>query len=587
MKRLTRLPCFSLCCTLCLAIGFLFPLAIRAGQAVEVTIQGIESGLYDNVAAGLKIFQKKAIPGLTDGEVARLHRGAEKEIREALEPFGYYSPVITGELAKQSDRWTVRYSIDPGRSVRVSKVEQIVETIDASAEEIEEFVPFFPLKKGDVLDHELYRYGKKRVIEGLFSLGFLEAEYVSSEIRVNRTEYSAEIHLHLRSGPRYRFGKTEFYQDLLDVDLLRNYLPYAEGDFYSPRQLAELQRLLYKTNFFGQVVVNGEIGTAEERLIPVTVRLTEPQFFNRYSFGLGYATDTGIRGKVGWDNRLFNSHGHTVSSELNLAQREDSLKFIYGVPVADPRFDKALLGVTYEDKRWDNTDTRLFTGGISYEHAGKRYKYGGGLELRDEKYQVGDTSGSSFLPVPHLNWSVVFADDFLHTRRGIFASAKLLGASEDLLGDTSFLQGLFSGKGILTPIETFRIIGRVSFGATLVDSIDDLPPSLRFYAGGDQSVRGYGYNDLGPKDSSGTVVGGRYLLFGSIEAEKIVSGNWSMAAFFDAGNAVDNLGDTIKEGVGIGVRYRLPFGQIRADLASAISEDDNPLRFHITLGGDL
>ena len=144
-----------------------------------------------------------------------------------------------------------------------------------------------------------------------------------------------------------------------------------------------------------------------------------------------------------------------------------------------------------------------------------------------------------------------------------------------------------SSKLIFSPFRPWRLIGRGTLGATLVDSIDDLPPSLRFYAGGDQSIRGFDYKELGTRDSSGTVVGGRYLVVGSAELERIINERWSLATFFDVGNAMDDPKVDFEQGAGFGLRFRLPFGQVRLDLASAISDENHPVRLHLSVGGDL
>lgn len=574
-------------CVQLLIFFFLLPNLALAEKSIEVIIQGIEGRLYDNIISRLSIYKNRDEKELTRRKVNTLHNGAEEEIKKALQPFGYYSPNILSKLEGEENGWRAHYSIEKGLPVKIKNIQISIEATTPPLPEFDTILQSFPLKEEDVLDHYLYSKGKKLLLRQLYALGFLKAEYVRNEILVDRNTKSGDIILLLRSGPLFLFGKTTFHQDLMDPELLHRYVHYREGDPYSPRKLTELQQILYKTNYFGQVIIKGETEKADDLHVPVNITLSEPAFFNRYTVGLGYATDNGLRGKIGWDNRLLNSHGHTVTSEINIAEREDSLEIIYGVPVNDTRFDKVLLGGIYNDETWEKTITRLFKGGLRYEHSAKKFKYGGGLELRDERYNVGSTSGHSFLPVPQLSWSMAISDDLVHTRNGLLVSANVSGASEDFFGDTTFLQGQISGKLITTPLEGFRLIGRLSFGATSVDSIDDLPPSLRFYAGGDQSVRGYGYNELGPQDSSGTVIGGKYMILSSIEAEKIVSGNWSFAAFFDNGNAINDLSTDLKEGVGVGVRYRLPFGQVRIDVASAISEEDNPLRLHLTVGGDL
>jgi translocation and assembly module TamA len=572
---------------LCLFLPAIAPSTVWADDFISVTIQGIDGRLYDNVAAFLTILDKKDQRSLRHTQVRGLHEDAQQEIREALEPFGYYDVQIEAELRREEDSWRAVYTINPGEPVRVAGVDIELDNPEVEVVNWADIAGGFSLQSGDVLDHVTYERGKKNLLEHLYALGYVKAEYRKSEIRIHKTEKSARIYLRVLPGSRYLFGDTVFDQELLSPELLIGFLNYEKGEPYSRQKLIQLQQILYRTNFFGQVVVRGEVEKPEGVYIPVTISLFDPEFFNRYTFGLGYATDDGMRGKAGWDNRLFNRHGHTVSSELQLAERRSSLNFIYGIPIMDPRYDKVYFGTTYDEEKWEETETRLFKGGVRYEYAGARFKYGAGLELHSEKYEIGSTSGETFLPIPNARWSMVYGDDPINTRNGLFFSINLKGAAESLLADTNFLQGLVSGKLITSPLDDVRFISRFSVGATWVDAIDDLPPSLRFYTGGDQSVRGYGYRELGAKDSSGTVVGGKYLLVGSFEVEKNIYGNWSAAAFIDTGQGVNDLAEDLSTGVGLGIRYRLPFGQIRVDVASAVSEEGQPLRLHLTVGADL
>lgn len=570
----------------CIAYFILAAITARADMLVTVTIQGIDGRLYDNVALYLSINEVPKDKDLRTRRIVEMHEDAPDEIRRALEPFGYYSPEISTELKEDEQGWHAKYVINPGEPTLISTVSVKFAPEDEPIEEVLRMADNFSLKQGDVIDHTRYANAKKQLLQKLFSYGYIKAEYTRSEIRVSVENKTAEIDLLVSPGPRFYFGQTIFDQELLDPGLLVGFINFERGEPYSQKKLIELQQILYRTNYFGQVVVRGDVENAQGHFVPVVVKLSGPEFVNRYTFGLGYATDVGVRGRIGWHNRLFNRHGHSISSELELAEKKSSLDFIYGIPVGDPRFDKWLFGATYNEETWDDTDSKLFRGGLSYDHSGGRYKYGIGFEFRDESYEVGTTSGESFLPVPNAHWSVIIGDDIIHTDNGMFFSFKLKGAAEELLADTSFAQGLIEGKLITTPFAGLRLITKFSLGASLVDEIDDLPPSLRFYAGGDQSVRGYGYKDLGSRNSSGIVVGGKYLVFGSIEVEKSVYNNWSLAAFFDTGKGINSLTEDLGKGAGVGVRYKLPFGQIRVDVASAISEEGHPLRLHLTLGAD-
>jgi translocation and assembly module TamA len=122
--------------------------------------------------------------------------------------------------------------------------------------------------------------------------------------------------------------------------------------------------------------------------------------------------------------------------------------------------------------------------------------------------------------------------------------------------------------------------------ALLEGEFNDLPPSIRFFAGGDRSVRGYDYRTLGPLNEEGDVIGGKNLLIGSLEYEHRILEKWSLATFYDTGNAFNDFSEPLKKGAGVGVRWHSPVGLIRIDVAAAL-EKDYPLRLHVTVGPDL
>ena len=563
------------------------PMPVNASVHVEVMVTGVGEVLYKNVMARLAINLQKGSERLQPKTVKRLHRQAKEDIRSALAPFGYYNPVITSKLKKIGETYDAEYTIDKGPPVIVTDVELDLAAPGVNNAKLVQGMADFPVKKGDILNQELYEQGKKKLVYLAIGEGFLDAGFTERVLRINTQTNSAEVHLLFDSGRQYVFGRTSSTQNILDQDLLDRYLPFKPGDPYNPAKLFELQSILYRTDYFSRVEVQGQTRRATDFRVPVDIKLTAPEHLNKYSLGLGYATDTGIKGKVDWSNRLFNSQGHKISSSLQLSQLENAVSLRYEIPRSNPRYNKLVNSLVYQNKQWDDTNTQLFTASVIHEYAGPRYSLGGGLEFRDEVYDIGSTSGDSTLLVPSLNAGMVLADDILYTKNGLQTSVIFIGGVDGLISDVNFLEATINGKAIITPIKDWRVIGRGSLGATLVDSIDALPPSLRFYTGGDTTVRGYSYKSIGPEDSSGTVIGGRYLVVGSIELERVVARNWSLASFWDVGTATDDLSLDFSQGVGAGIRFRLPFGQIRLDLASAITEDGNPLHVHLTVGGDL
>ncbi len=561
----------------------------RAGFPESSGLEGrivLDAEMSAAILARLKIYQQRDNPRLTIAEMRRLHRQAPADIRSCLEPFGYYSLRIASELTENEGLWEASYRVTLGQPVLVNSVAIEVNGPGSDLADFFNLAAQFPLQKGAVFNHQVYENGKKKILQRARNNGFIEARFDQSEVRVHRANYQADIDLLLNTGRQFHFGQTYSDQDIINQELLSRYLPYKEGDPYSLRELTRLQSILYETGFFSTVTVEPEFEKLDEQLVPVALTLT-PALRNRYSVGLGYGTDTGVRGKIEWKNRLFNDSGHKVQSSLQLSENISMFGAAYEIPVADPRYDALQYAASWASEQWDNTQTDLLSVAAALSHTGPVYQYSAAFEVRNEDYNVGVTSGTSFLLLPRLGWSVIFAENRINTEDGWRLAIDVKGTDDSILSDATFIQGQVGVKGIKSLFEGWRLIGRFTLGGTAVDTIDDLPPSLRFYAGGDQSVRGFAYKAIGPVDASGTVVGGRYLLVASMEVEREINDTWSAAVFYDTGQAMNEMDVDLEKSVGLGGRITLPFGQIRMDVAFPLTEEDFSYRFHLNVGADL
>lgn len=559
---------------------------VFAAFPLEVTVEGVEPPLYDNILAQLKIYIHRNSDRLSEANLSILHKEAGEDIRAALAPYGYYAPDIISHLEQKEGRWFAKYTVNKGRPVLVRKINISGVGTGAENPRLAALIEQEPFVAGDILRQDVYQEYKQKLVRIAFEEGYLDATLGHHRLEINRGQFFADVTLVLELGPLYKFGELESAQNIIDNDLLSRYRPYKTGDPYRSAQLFEYQKNLYRSGFFEQVVVSGDIPRAEDEAVPVTVELTPLEKLNKYTLGIGVATDTGARATIGWSNKLLNTKGHKFSTAMEVGQKESSIQANYELPYNDPRYEKIVLTGLYQDQNWDDTDTTLLSAGPSYVYSTPHIKYSFGLDFRDENYTVGSVDKHSNLVVPTITASYIVADNLIKTKNGIQLSSSVRGASEQLLGDESFLQLTMAGKIVITPLEKWRVIGRGLVGATLMNEIDYLPPTLRFYAGGDKSVRGYGYRSIGTTDSDGTVIGGLYTLVGSVELERSFTEYIAGAVFWDAGNATETIEYEYSQGVGVGARLNLPFGQVRFDVATAITESGFPIRFHLSMGGE-
>ena len=561
----------------------------RAGAAtrsVKVEVLGIEGALEKNARAALSINDKDRRKDATDAELRHLHSRGEEEIRRALQPYGYYRPFIRSELLTEADTWTARYEVEPGAPVMIDSLVVQVTGEGASNPKFQEIVREFPLKRGDVLLHPEYERGKVALESYAAEGGYLDARYTTSRITVDLARYGAAVVLRFDTGPRHYFGAVTFDRDVLKPNLLRQYPNFQAGEPFDFRKLLDLQTDLSATGYFTRVEVSPAEEQAEHRVVPIDVSLA-PAKKLRLTGGVGYGTDDGLRLRGLVELRRLNRQGHRAQLEGIWGQLEKKAGVSYFIPWPNPRTDVVTVSTSYHDFTFQSIDTRIFRTGVSASRLLGQWRATPALSYRRENYKVGVDEGIVKTLIPEGTWSRIRADDPLQTWRGDRVSLNVRGAHERVVSDVSFLQGKLDGKLIQAFGAKSRGIARFEVGATKTGDFRELPASLRFFAGGANSVRGYGYNALGPRDVNGDVIGGPYLLVGSLEAEHRFLPRWGGAVFFDMGNAVNHFGDKLDRGAGVGARWVSPAGLVRLDFGWGLDRERTPLTVHISLGPEL
>ncbi|CAK0753762.1 translocation and assembly module TamA [Gammaproteobacteria bacterium] len=560
---------------------------------VTMRVEGLGETLRSNVLQSLGVatlVNRDTPPCCNESDLPtlqRLHDRAAVDITQALEPLGYYQATVQPHLEQQGENWLIEYRIDPGGPVLVTHLEVTWTGPGSDDPQLAATLARFPLVLGDVFEHARYEKGKKALMDAALAQGYLDVSLVQHRVQVDPTQHSAEVTLILASGPHYRFGEVRFQQNALDEGLLRRYIPFTRGMPYTAAHLQELQEALTDSDYFANIALRPRLDQAQDQEVPIDVTL-EPRPRRRYALGLGYGTDTGVRSNVSWEERLINRDGHRLRTDFRLSQVKDSLSAEYLIPLAQPRTDHLAFSAAYLDDRSGDTASHSLLLGVNrikkFPSGWVRTFY---LDELIESYHAGTLNNTPRLLYPGMTWLYTTNTKDLRPRHGYRVSLDLKGSPSPLVSSTRFIQTSLNGKGIATLGEGGRLLGRFDLGGTWVKGFGSLPPSLRFFAGGDNSVRGYGYRELGPQDSSGQVVGGRHLAVVSVEYEQQIRTNWSVATFYDLGNAFDSFNARLRPGVGMGVRWQSPVGPVRVDLGFALDEPGTPWRLHFNLGPDL
>ncbi|MGH8217246.1 MAG: autotransporter assembly complex protein TamA [Steroidobacteraceae bacterium] len=604
--------------------AWLAALALAVGSpafaGVNIDIRGVEGQIANNVRAYLSLTRYKdrnVDPALMN----RLHDRIDREVREALQPFGYYRPKVTSTVAQRpKGLWSVVIQIDSGPPVIVQRIDVQVTGPGADDPRFRRILDHPTLHRGEPLRHAAYEAMKSDLQRVAATYGYLDARMSRSELLVDPAKGTASAFIVMASGVRYRFGETSIEQHVIDDAIARRFMRYQAGDPYDQTQLLRTQFALDDSQYFSTVTVQPREPDRIHHTVPILIT-AQASAKNRYSFSAGYGTDTGPRGTLQWDRTRIGSSGQRFGVQLEASKLLQVLQADYTIPIADPAVDRFAIAASAD--------------------------YGIPGDLINKDFALG----------PNLtrvvgNWQYVFSvmpthaitsdSNGTHSQNLLVASATVGSVPAGYLGQALFEQGFVAQLRIGSSVtgvgeqfaqlhlraqhafdvsEGWHLLLRGEAGTTLFTSLDALPGTFRFFAGGEGSVRGFLFDDLSavePKEVGGVAVlnsqsseclakpappacltllkvGGRDVLTGSVEVVRDIGRSFGIAVFSDFGNAFDSFGHSpnplyphfIEYSAGLGFRWRLPVVTVGFDVGQPLSRPGAGPRFDIFFGPKL
>lgn len=606
---------------------------------VEVKVSGSDNdALADNVRTALALNEEVG-KDISARRLNYLLREAEAETREALEPFGYYSPTITiqrsdrstaqdadgrdvdpdngdadaetaaaesgasnGERRARDERTlTVTIQVDPGAPARIRG---FTLGMDGEAERdasVQAALSAFVPRNGDVLDHALYETSKSRINRALGAHGYFDADLPAHRVEVTRADAAADIDLRWSSGKRFSLGEATFTQvpnTIIRDKLLHKLVDWDKGQAYDETELERLRSSLVALDYFALVEVLPKPDKAgDDKIVPVQINLT-PAARSIYTTGLSYGTLSGAGVRMGVERRYLNTRGHKALAQVDYASLRKTLTLQYRAPAFAWLDGWYTASLQVADEQTDFLDTRRleFVASRSGQY-NEHLNLVASLHVLRERWNF--FSLTKPVPVyqfasfafPELRAEYIDVDNKLEPRRGASGTLLLRGGAGLGGASANFAQVHASARWFHGFDADSRLLVRGELGHTFTKVLFGLPPSLRFYAGGDNSVRGYGWREIGPRTRNGLgdtyALGARNVITGSVEYEHYLFGPWGTAVFIDTGSAFDGKKPDMRTGVGFGLRWKSPVGPVRIDIAHGLDQPDSQITLHLNIGADL
>lgn len=568
------------------AIGLiLFAYSALSWGAIPYKINGIDKPLETNVRAHLS-----EITPLDWQMRSHLPQQIRRQCQAALQAMGHYEAVINIQF--YDDNPSVEINIRAGKAIQWQAANIQINAAQAERKLLSDKLQALAPEAGQRLLHSDYEKLKQQSQQILDDYGFFNGRILNSQLQINRDNYSAQILLQIDAGARYRFGEVRFSETQINASLLRKAVPFAAGEFYNKSRVDQLYRNILAMGYYQFLTIENQFLDTQPQIVNLWLQLSE-RAANKISTGVGFGTDTGARLKVSWDKPLLNSRGHALASKFKISEVSSDALFSYTVPRGKPGEDYYSLDLSWSELKFEENQYEARAIGVSrrkkLKNSWVRNLY---INARSEQgRQQSDSEkvfvlDDSFFVTPGVNFLWRRVNHPLYASRGRFHQIDALFSDPEFGSDTGFFRLEWVSK-VLLDWQNHGVLGRLKLAYLNSDEFLKVPLSARFYSGGDQTIRGYDYNSLSPELDDGTQVGGNRLAVASVEYLWQFRQRWKAALFYDQGTiGLDSDYDSYA-GLGFGVRWLSPLGNVQLDIAHPHKGKSNSLRLHLFMGPSL
>lgn len=557
---------------------------LAADKVPSLELTGIEGDPAENIKLSVDPGRYQCAD--SEWQLSYLKKKVTKQAQLALQALGYYQSKIELNIRPSDQCWTLVMNVQAGE--RVILTEAHIEVLGELAE-LPAYIKFakkLPLQIDKPLKHEHYKKTKSEIEVLAARYGFLNGRFTEHNLDIDIKKNKAFVRLIFESGSRVHFGEIKIDHSIYDNQFIEQFVTLKSDSPFDSQALLKQQQILNGSGYFSTVEVTADRESLSKNKIPVEINLV-PIKKHAYRFGVGASTDIGPRVSFNYKNRRVNRMGHELGFDSSFSNVRNEITLDYGIPQGKAGAERLDFQTGYLKEDTDSSENEAYKiAALLTRISDSGWVRTVFLEYLFEDFKVADANRQSELLMPGIRLKKTVSDNTIFPRQGWRFDISTRVASEDLLSSTRLLQLTTSSK-LVIPFGKGRLLARVEFAGSDVGDFEKLPASLRFFAGGDGSVRGFDYKSLGPVDADGEVTGGKNLLTGSLEYEHPIREQWGLALFVDTGNAFNNFSDyELFTGVGVGLRWHSPIGPIRLDVAQDVKQEFSP-RLHLSMGLDL
>ncbi|NOU50664.1 outer membrane protein assembly factor [Pseudoalteromonas sp. JBTF-M23] len=545
----------------------------------HISVSGIDGETKSNVEGFIQGY-------LTQPFDQQQQANIRLSVAQALQAVGYYHSqiVITG---KPNDE-TLNINIELKEPLNWSEISVVITSAAKDDKAVSELLTNLPIKVNNVVRHDVYNQSKSAIESLLLERGYFDFKWVKSELLINKKERLASVNWQLDSGPRYHFGELRVSKNTQASQYIQSLSTFEYNSQFNSSRLSEYTLALNATPYFSSAKVYPLLKDRKDGLLPIRVDVVDKPA-NSFEVGGGYSTDLGAKARLKWSKPWVTVDGHFFEGNMSLSERRQDVTGSYTIPVADPNNDvwRVLGGLQVNDDLQQGVDSRIWNVQLQRQWLTDDNWVRTAFIKREHETtnQDGEVFKSEML-LPGISYAKK------QNKGGAtpyWANERLISlevASDSLISSTSLIKARWNNAWLRHYEHRHFVISRINVGAIVVDDIHSVPFNMRFFAGGDQSIRGFSYRSVGPKEGN-KEIGGKYLVTGSLEYNYQFLPSWRAALFVDAGTATNDFSEKWSVGAGFGLRYLTPVGPIRLDHAWGVSKDSKSTRLSIVIGPEI